>query len=430
MEKKVVNLFALIILCIVPLIIFPWGSDIYTHIKIMTVYFLCIVMTLFYCIKLRKENKKATIAEYVLMAYFALIFLSTIFSVDFYRSIVGESYREEGFAAISCYVFIYFIISRYYSFSKKHIIYFILSAVIISFYGILQHFGFEVIDRTSLLSAVSTIGNPNFVGSYITLLLPITIFLFLYTEKKKYIFALSIMYLCMLCTYTRSAWVAFLIYISMLIYFSYKYKINHKNFLIIIPLFMAITIAFNLCDNGGAYNKLLSFYTDMQGGIENGGSNRVFIWIRGVKLIPERPLLGSGPDTFGVVFMDKYRNDVVTGFGGGAKITKNKDGKLDVSITTVDKAHNEYLQIAVTTGFPSLILYLIFITLILYEGWNNIGHNKKIIIPIFCSIVGYLVQAFFNISVVGVAPVYWALLGILMNLCKKEKIDMLTIDGQ
>lgn len=38
------------------------------------------------------------------------------------------------------------------------------------------------------------------------------------------------------------------------------------------------------------------------------------------------------------------------------------------------------------------------------------------IIPLLCSVIGYLVQAFFNISVVSVAYVYWIALGMLSNI--------------
>ena len=31
------------------------------------------------------------------------------------------------------------------------------------------------------------------------------------------------------------------------------------------------------------------------------------------------------------------------------------------------------------------------------------------------SIIGYLVQAFFNISTIGIAPLFWIILGIISN---------------
>lgn len=80
-----------------------------------------------------------------------------------------------------------------------------------------------------------------------------------------------------------------------------------------------------------------------------------------------------------------------------------------------DKAHNEYLHIAVTTGVPALMAYLYFVLNIVIKAIKNVGKNIMII-PLLCSVIGYLVQAFFNISVVSVAYVYWIALGMLSNI--------------
>lgn len=79
-----------------------------------------------------------------------------------------------------------------------------------------------------------------------------------------------------------------------------------------------------------------------------------------------------------------------------------------------DKAHNEYLQIAVTLGIPALIAYLIFLGMIIIPNLKYIFKQKYIFILL--SIIGsYLVQAFFNISTIGIAPIFWLCLGIIDN---------------
>lgn len=79
-----------------------------------------------------------------------------------------------------------------------------------------------------------------------------------------------------------------------------------------------------------------------------------------------------------------------------------------------DKAHNEYLQIAVTLGIPALIAYLIFLGMIIIPNLKYIFKQKYIFILL--SIIGsYLVQAFFNISTIGIAPIFWLTLGIIDN---------------
>jgi putative inorganic carbon (HCO3(-)) transporter len=75
------------------------------------------------------------------------------------------------------------------------------------------------------------------------------------------------------------------------------------------------------------------------------------------------------------------------------------------------KAHNEYLQMLITVGWPATIVYLMLVGLVLLRVVKRIQKDPLPQI-LFCCIVGYLVQAFFNISTISTAPIYWAMLGI------------------
>lgn len=416
------NLFTLLIVCLVPLIINPFSSDLYSHPKILFVYVISGILIIYYFLKVKNKEIKTGLGEYALAIYFVLVVISTMFSVDMHQSLVGAPSREEGLAAICCYILIYFICSKYYKFSYGHLRYLVISAFIISIYGICQYYGFEPLQKIiGHTGAIATIGNRNFMGSYITLIMPISIFIFVYTNRYLYLILSCTLYLCMLCAYTRSSWVAFVCYICVLAYFLHKYKLKVNRLIKLILIFFCITVLFNFLNSNQTINRMLSIKNEARSILTNSknkddaGAYRFFIWRRGVQLLNDRPLIGSGPDTFGIVFMDKFTEDVVTPGSGFIHIQKDEKGHIkSVNIEKIDKAHNEYLQIAVTTGIPSLICYLIFIGGVIFNAKNNVKRNI-FVIPIFCSILGYLIQAFFNISVVGVAPIYWAILGITRN---------------
>ena len=129
------------------------------------------------------------------------------------------------------------------------------------------------------------------------------------------------------------------------------------------------------------------------------GSGRVAIWKLTLKLISKSPLLGSGPDT------------LIDGL-----LYHLKDDTYNYILSTngyFDKAHNEYLQIAATIGIPALIVYLAFIAQIIAKSKNMFRNSITFIFIV--PIISYLVQAFFNISTIGVAPIFWCLLGLLQN---------------
>lgn len=413
MERKIVNAFVIILTSIVPLIISPWSEDYYYHPKITIIYILCLSMAILYLFKLKKIKVKKQIEDYLLTAYLVLLVLSTLFAVNKLQALKGRELREEGLAALLCYAVIYYITSKYYSFKKKHLNILLASACIVAIYGIIQYFGYNIIApdvfRADLTNqSYSTLGNRNFVGSYLVLILPLSIMGYLYSNKLSYLLCSLILYSCLLCTLTRGAWLGFLSSVVFMCIYIFKNKAYLRRFMVIIILLFVITFGFNAISAGAVFGRFFSIGSDItslvKNNADNAGSNRMFIWKRAIKLIPDRPLLGSGPDNFGIVFMGRFQQEVYK----------------DWTYIYVDKAHNEYLQIAVATGIPSLILYLGFIGIILRKGIRHSGSNPYII-PVLGSVIGYISQAFFNISVVSVAPLFWVMLGLIRNFAEYQQ---------
>ena len=65
---------------------------------------------------------------------------------------------------------------------------------------------------------------------------------------------------------------------------------------------------------------------------------------------------------------------------------------------------------------PTLIIYLSFISYVIinYKHKNKNAHNKGL----FYGIMAYLIQAFFNISVIQTAPIFYMMMGFI---CSKEE---------
>lgn len=136
---------------------------------------------------------------------------------------------------------------------------------------------------------------------------------------------------------------------------------------------------------------------------ESLGSYRGYIWSRTIPLLKDYIFLGSGADTFAIVFP---QNDYV---GMYNTIFEN---------SLITKPHNLYLQIGVQTGVISLIAFLVFYgiyfftSIKLYIKSNFDNYAEKVGIGIFLGSIGYMVSAIFNDSTVTVSPIYWTLMGI------------------
>ena len=132
----------------------------------------------------------------------------------------------------------------------------------------------------------------------------------------------------------------------------------------------------------------------------NLGSSRMEIWKMTINLIAQTPIIGCGTDNLERGLATYCTDDFIQ------YAIKHQ--------CVIDKAHNEFLHIAATNGIPALIVYLVFLCLILVTKFINMFKDKKALVFSLC-ITSYLAQAFFNISTLGVAPLFRMILGLCDN---------------
>lgn len=151
-------------------------------------------------------------------------------------------------------------------------------------------------------------------------------------------------------------------------------------------------------------------------GYEAYASGRGYIWSRTLPLLKKYIILGSGADTFMMVFPQQDYVGLYN-YGYGDQL--------------MTKPHNLYLQIGVQTGVLSLIAFLIFygmyfissIKLFIKGKYNS--YYAQVGLAILIASVAYMVIGIANDSSLTVAPVFWTLLGlgITVNRLAKPHIE-------
>jgi O-antigen ligase len=143
-------------------------------------------------------------------------------------------------------------------------------------------------------------------------------------------------------------------------------------------------------------------------GREKLGSARGYIWSRSIPLLKNALIVGYGPDTFITEFP---QNDIV------GKIIAYDNPRM-----IVDKPHNLFLQIGLNTGVISLIailiIFIMYFVMSIKIYIKNVFNDFSSVVGlgIFAGFCGYIGAAFFNDSVVSVAPVFWVLLGVGISI--------------
>ena len=413
---KVAKVTVILALSGIPAVFVPLGghTDHFYLPKVAAMFVLVISFSVMLVIN-KKQLKDIIQKDKINMSLFIylILLIASVYTAENKAfAIIGVPGRWEGLVTIMLYIFL-FIVARLYLTPDERLFKIILfTAIIVSIYGILQTMGIEPFPRDILREnwgsrAFSTMGNPNFLGSYIVLIIPISIYFYIINKNITGLTAYIILFYCLLCTNTRGAWlgtIASILAFAAIHYIYFRYSKEEFNRYIILFVITVLLLAlYNFNTDGAFIDRFLSISRDANEFLADGdrsdytGAHRGFIWKRVVELIKARPLTGYGLENLGEAFKKYYTKDMIEFWG---------------EVRYPDKAHNEYLHIAVTTGIPSLLIYSTMCFLIILKGLTRLK-NCKIMLLILSSVMGYMTAAFFNISVVSVAYVYWSFLGLL-----------------
>lgn len=379
------------------------------------IYTLLPILFIIYMYGIIKDKFRITYTDILMYILATLGIMSTISAVDVKTSIWGEVIRYEGLLALFYYYLLFLNVKNIKKEKyKENIIKVLIITSIAQFiYSLLQvytnssmimHFPYEHM-------AIGVIGNPNFYGSYMVMLTLITTVLYLIRGQNKY-FWLTIISFVGLCLASSTApFLGFLLaYIFFLLVFFKKIKI--KKFilltLVLIGLFFTVdkTVTYvheNIFNNViyDTYNvkkEVVNSVTNIKN--ENFGNGRIKLWLNTLPVAKEYFWFGCGIDNFANVYPQS-------------------------NYLIFDKAHNIYLQMLVTNGIFALATYCMVCLIIFIKGFK---FKNPFTIALFIAFVGYSIQAFANISVIDVAPIFYIILGLLYTYVpdkNKEKVKKL-----
>lgn len=396
-DRDLLNIFLYSIIIVMPFIITTEISPYYVRGKVIYLYIIS-VMIVISLVKM-KWRCKFNLEKGILLSFSIGILLSTVNSIDRRIAIWGNENRWEGMIIYLIYGCIFIVSMEYfrmYKFTKDIIC---ITGSIMSICAVLQYYKIDFIKsillKSDKISTVGTIGNRNFLSTYLLMFLILSIGIYIFYKKNRYLLYSGIIFSGILVTYTRSGWLALVICSIIGLFYALKGKDCLKRCGIIIIVFIMIFIFLELTGKGGFISRFNTIVTDVIEMSDNSGSSRISIWKITLNSIRKNPFQGTGPDTLHLR-LKRDNNEWFESY----RIKHN---------SYIDKAHNEFLEYWACGGIITLISYIALLGVILTKLFKRRGDDGCKIY--FLMILGYVIQSFFNISVIGVAPLYWILLG-------------------
>jgi putative inorganic carbon (HCO3(-)) transporter len=360
---------------------------------------------------------------YGLSIFIFILILSTIFSVNPYRSFWGSMARMDGLFSF-LHFFAFFILCSAVFKTKKDWQRILIFSCFVSFLialGNLRNLGFSFAFLEKLLSGEifnTSFGNYGYITFYLLFHIFLAIFLLNWKPgwfSRVFLGLVLVLDTLILISTPLTAGVlgliaGFLAFISWLILKSpqKKFKIGVSIFLLI----LLIPLGFLFIFREKPLIKEKPYLSELSNLISvRLSQGRALAWQIAIKGILKKPILGWGLENYSIPF-NLYYNPKYLQFSSGE--------------TWWDKPHNMVLEIGVSAGFLGLVSYLALFSLVFVCG-QRIFREKKINFWGQAAIYGlfsaYFTQIFFHFDIFATYLIFFFLLAFLSQMSVSGEIE-------
>ncbi len=382
-----------------PLIFTTQTADVFGNPKVTWIRLAAMILVFLGALRMAASGKLRLPSgplSIIVLAFLVAVVISTILSVHVPTSVLGLRKRFFGLSTYLPLAIIFFsalTIRWDYRRLSQFAWTLVAGAALTSLAGLAQALGSAwPVDLKNIFDThiYATIGNPNFVGIYLVMALPIASSL-IFAESnlwKKGLAAVmsSLIFCAILTTKSSGALLGLAVVAVAYLLFANSGKLRDSRILMI-SILVAVVIS------------ILGFFFVFQ---QESGSrrSRTAAWQASLRVIAERPWFGAGPDTGRFTIGNKIRPE---------------DGAPAREI--FEDAHNILLTHATTSGLIAAALFVGLVVLGVTAGVQTAGKTGgsagAILLGTSSAILGYAASTMVNPDNIVSLGIFWLLLGVI-----------------
>ena len=417
-----------------PLLFSPLSQELFEFPKMIWVYLLAIAGLALILSKALTQHKVTLITHPLnrpLVIYGLVLMASTLMSLNLYTSIMGYYSRfHGGLASLVAYLVLFYLALIYLhplttrtQRIARLLWSWVIGSIIVSIWATAEHFGYSpscwllrgelnadcwVQDVQARVFA--TFGQPNWLAAYLITTIPVSLALLIQSARKhlKIIAWLGAAtgYAALWYTYSRSGWIG--LTVALIFLLPWAWRINFRQ---LWPWLGALIIACGLVSLSSIQMANQRTATTLESGNfdSSTGQIRLLVWEGSLKTALDFPIFGSGPETFPYSFLNNR--------------------PVELNQTTewnflYNKAHNEVLQVVVTTGIIGLIAWLFLYFKLFQVAWQQkiiafrskeLASDGLISASLLAGVIGVFVAQLLGFSVVVTALYFWLATAIILT---------------
>lgn len=259
---------------------------------------------------------------------------------------------------------------------------FVISGALVALYGVMQYvFGWTTsnawIDETMFenetMRVYSTLANPNVLGEFLLLVLPVAAIFAIkekckYLSKWAYIAMFGLLGLCLVLTQSRGCWIGFMLAAVVFVtFYEGRWWSCIPILILLLPMFLPDTVIDRIASVGNMEDSSTSY--------------RVYIWMATISMMKHYWLggIGMGEAAFGEVYPFFMYNTIIA-----------------------PHSHNTFLQLLVESGIGGLGVFIamqaVFMVKMhtLYRMDYKKNRDSVTALALGCGVIAFLAQSMFD----------------------------------
>jgi len=239
-----------------------------------------------------------------------------------------------------------------------------------------------------------TFGNPNALGAFLAMLLPIALWELLQARSVsgRWLAAnvFIVLALGLVTTFSRTAWIGAGIGVVMVLFVKAPPRLRWATLAAPLVLLLAVTAASRLgsaSSNPSVVQAAGARLNTLGAPLATSSVQlRLHVWADSLALVASRPIFGYGPDSFGLVYPRFQTGNWAPG-------------------AIIDRPHMEFLGVTATQGLVGLAAYAALLLAIAAAFWKRRRDLQSV--ALFGGVAAYLIYTTFNFSYLPATLPFW-----------------------
>lgn len=379
--------------------------------------FITIMLMAWVISKIVKKEKLSRLFYPTYLNLPILLYILAVIASTFFSSNFNISFRHLVFKTLE-YLMLFFIVVEAVDkrILRNVLIIIVFSAGLLSIDGIFQYFAkWDFLRQRNIVVPVrinASFAIANDFSAYIVTVLPLVTGISFVKFKRRWIkmpvITICIMlFICLILSATRSAW------LSVLSVIPFAMLLRHKRFALFILLLILPSVFFLTLFSNSNNDRVINILSVNETGTY---THRRYLLQIGLNMFKDKPLLGQGLGTFMYNFRKFQPGDYLDSWG-------------------ICYAHNCFLQILAETGITGFLTFILIITVLFFVTYKKIRKIKEghfyynISSGFLIGIFAYLIDSFFdtNLYSLQLAVLFWmmvALTAAISKIIETESTDI------